>query len=62
MFSQSTRPARPMQEYVARLILHHSNSTIKSLLGQEKKSARKNTLRSEVYRINEKSSCPFCSV
>ena len=52
MFSQSTRPARPVQEYVARLILHHSTCTLKSLLGQEMKSARTDILRKEVCRIH----------
>ena len=61
MLSQSTSPALPMQEYVARLIFRHSTSTLKSLLGQEKKSARKDIL-SKVCRIHAKSSCPFCSV
>ena len=51
MLPQSTSPALPMQEYVARLILHHSTSTLKSLLGQERKSERKNILSNEVCRI-----------
>lgn len=51
MFSQSTSPALPIQEYVARLILHHSTSTLKSLFSQEMESVRKNILRNEVCRI-----------
>ena len=51
MLPQSTSSALPMQEYVARLILHHSNSTLKSLLGQKMESERKNILKNEVCRI-----------
>ena len=62
MFSQNTSSALSMQECIARLILHHSTGTLKSLLGQEMESARKDILRSEVCRIHAKFSCPFCSV
>ena len=51
MLPQSTSPALPMQEYVARLILCHSTGTLRPLLSQEKKSARKDILSSKVCRI-----------
>ena len=51
MLPQSTNPALPMQEYVARLILRHSTSTLKSLLGREMKSERKKILSNEVCRM-----------